>query len=359
MKKSSLFFTCLFLFLLIGCSTQTPENSVKKFSFAAWTGGDIAETEEEWKTEFERLSSYGLTDLYLGAGKEKLELAASIGKEFDINIHAWIWTLNRPGDTTAAKHPDWYAVNRNGDNSWDYRAYVDYYQWLSPFSDGAREYIKSNIQEVATAKGVKSVHLDYVRYVDVILGADLQPKYDLVQDRQFPEFDYGYHPDARKGFKDIFDVDPMEMEHPELSTEWLQYRLNAVTSLVNELSEIAHQNDKLLTAAVFPFPEMSRQMVRQDWSNWELDIALPMLYHNFYRQNLEWIKFSTEQGIAEIDGRFDLVAGLYVPSLSPSELKIAIQKAKDGGAVGISVFNAGSMSDDHWKIVKEFNEAWN
>jgi len=50
---------------------------------------------------------------------------------------------------------------------------------------------------------------------------------------------------------------------------------------------------KLITAAVFLSPEMSRQMVRQDWSNWKLDIALPMLYHNFYRQNLEWIKFST------------------------------------------------------------------
>lgn len=345
----------LFLFPLFGFS-QNSTNNYSDFSFAAWTGGDLAETDTEWETELKKLSDYGLTDLYIGAGKEKLEKAASIASKYDINIHAWIWTLNRPGDTTAAKHPEWYAVNRNGDNSWDYRAYVDYYQWLSPFSEGAREHIKSNIAEVATAKGIKSVHLDYVRYVDVILGADLQPKYDLVQDRQFPEFDYGYHPNARKKYKEIFGVDPVDMEHPELSTEWLQFRLNAVTSLVDELSEIAYQNDKLLTAAVFPFPEMSRQMVRQDWSNWKLDIALPMLYHNFYRQNLEWIKFATEQGIREIDGRFDLVAGLYITSLTPEELKLAIQKAKEGGAVGISVFDIGAMTEDHWGIIKSLKD---
>ena len=34
-------------------------------------------------------------------------------------------------------------------------------------------------------------------------------------------------PIAREGFKELF-VDPTDMENPELSTEWLQYRLNAV-----------------------------------------------------------------------------------------------------------------------------------
>ena len=40
----------------------------------------------------------------------------------------------------------------------------------------------------------------------MILGADLQPKYDLVQTTEMPEYDYDYHPNARAGFKKIFDV---------------------------------------------------------------------------------------------------------------------------------------------------------
>ena len=342
---------------LLSCSIPQEEKQLEVGSFmvAAWTGGGIAETEAEWREKLASFSEHGLSDLFLSTGIEETAQVIKWAQDYSINIHAWVWTLNRPGDTTAAKHPEWYAVNRNGDNSYDYRAYVDYYQWLSPFSLGAREYITSTMISYANIPGLSSVHLDYVRYVDVILGADLQPKYDLVQDRQFPEYDYGYHPIAREGFKELFGIDPMDMKHPELSTEWLQYRLNAVTSLVNEIAQEVHARGKQLSAAVFPFPVMSRQMVRQDWASWNVDIALPMLYHNFYRQNLEWIKFSAEQGVRESHGRFDVIAGLFIPALSPEELETAVEKARSGGAKGISVFDIGAMTSDHWEVLKELS----
>ena len=269
----------LFLVILFFWLLKREPN--KSFKFGAWTG--IAESEEEWRIKLENFN-HGLTDSFLSGSIEETERVVDYAVDYNINIHAWVWTLNRPGDTTAAKHPNWYAVNRNG-IPYDFRAYVDYYQWLSPFSLGAREYIKSIMESYSEISGLTSIHLDYVRYVDVILGADLQPKYNLKQDRQFPEFDYGYHPNAREGFKELFGIDPINLEYPELSTEWLQYRLNAVTTLVNEIAEIVHNNEKL-SAAVFPFPEMSRQMVRQDWSSWIRFIS-PMLYYNFYRQNFK------------------------------------------------------------------------
>ena len=351
--KNKLLLMTLSLFL-VSCTAIQKENQseVDSFMVAAWTGGGIAETEAEWREELANFSEHGLSDLFLSAEIEETIQVVEWAQDYSINIHAWVWTLNRPGDTTAAKNPEWYAVNRNGDNSYDYRAYVNYYQWLSPFSPGARQYITSKMISYADIPGLTSVHLDYVRYVDVILGADLQPKYDLVQDRQFAEYDYGYHPIAREGFKKLFGIDPMAMEHPELSTEWLQYRLNAVTSLVNEIAQEVHERNKQLSAAVFPFPVMSRQMVRQDWASWDLDVALPMLYHNFYRQNLEWIKFSAEQGVRESHGRFDIVAGLFIPALSPEELQTAVQKAISGGAKGISVFDVGSMTPEHWEVLK-------
>ena len=351
--KNKLLLMTLSLFLL-SCSAvqEDTQPEVGSFMIAAWTGGGIAETEAEWREKLANFSEHGLSDLFLSAEIEETIQVVEWAQDYSINIHAWVWTLNRPGDTTAAKNPEWYAVNRNGDNSYDYRAYVNYYQWLSPFSPGARQYITSKMISYADIPGLTSVHLDYVRYVDVILGADLQPKYDLVQDRQFAEYDYGYHPIAREGFKELFGVDPIDMENPELSTEWLQYRLNAVTSLVNEIAQEVHERNKQLSAAVFPFPVMSRQMVRQDWASWDLDIALPMLYHNFYRQNLEWIKFATEQGVRESHGRFDVVAGLFIPALSPEGLQTAAQKAISGGAKGISVFDVGSMTPDHWEVLK-------
>ena len=157
----------------------------------------------------------------------------------------------------------------------------------------------------------------------------------------------------------IFGIDPSEIEHPELSTEWLQFRLNAVTSLVNEIAEIVHSNGKKLTAAVFPFPEMSRQMVRQDWSNWNLDAALPMLYHNFYRQNLDWIKFATEQGVRESKNMFSVRPGLFLPSLSDAELEKAIRLAKAGGAEGVTLFGYKITRGGILKTVKALQREWN
>ena len=166
-----------------------------------------------------------------------------------------------------------------------------------------------------------------------------------------PEYDYGYHPIAREGFKAIFGKDPIKMEHPELSTEWRQYRLNAVSKLVNEIADIVHENDKKLTAAVFPFPEMSRQMVRQAWDDWNLDAAYPMLYHNFYRENINWIGFATAQGVRDVD--FPVHAGLFSPALQdPKDLEEAILISKANGATGICIFTADGMSNKQKEVLK-------
>ncbi len=328
------------------------EQDVEKFVFAAWMHGNKKRSDEDWSALFEKASQSGITDLFMGGGVEELSRYIRLGDTFNLKIHGWIWTLNRPGDSVARQHPEWYAVNREGKNSLEYNAYVGYYQWLSPFSPGAREHIKNNIKEIASLKGLASVHLDYVRFCDVILGKALQPKYNLSQTNEMPEYDYGYHPVARESYKAQTGIDPLELENPELSTEWRQFRLNAITSLVNELAEIVHSHNNKISAAVFPFPEMSRSMVRQDWPRWDIDLVLPMVYQNFYNENLNWIEFSTRQGIYELNDKMPLYAGLYLPSLSPGELEIAIRKAKNGGAKGICLFEFNGLTDEHLDRIK-------
>lgn len=354
----------LILTVLFSCnkernsSSSLPEKSEEKFVFATWAHSGGVFDKEKWENKLAFYDSLGISEVLVGGNPEFLaELIPQAAKR-DIKIHAWMWTLNRPNDTIANKHPEWYAVNRAGKNSLEYRAYVDYYQWLSPFHPEAREYIKNNVRKLTKLKGLASIHLDYVRYVDVILGADLQPKYNLVQDREMPEYDYGYHPIARKKFKDIFGKDPQNFEHPELSTEWRQFRLNAITTLVNELVEIAHKNDHKITAAVFPFPEMSRQMVRQAWNDWNLDAAYPMLYNNFYRENINWIGFATEQGVNAVN--FPIYSGLYNPALkNPDDLEKAIRLAKEKGARGFSIFTADNLSDAQKKVFIKLKDEFN
>ena len=46
-----------------------------------------------------------------------------------------------------------------------------------------------------------------------------------------------------------------------------------------------------VTAAVFPFPEMSRQMVRQAWNDWNLFKAYPMLYQKLLQGKYQLDRF--------------------------------------------------------------------
>jgi uncharacterized lipoprotein YddW (UPF0748 family) len=337
---------------------QPIKNTEKEFTFATWTNQGGAFDKVKWEAKLSGYDSLGISEVLVGGDAEFYNQLIPLASEKNIKIHAWMWTLNRPNDTIANKHPEWYAVNRSGKNSLEYRAYVDYYQWLSPFHPEAREYIKNNVRKLTKVKGLASIHLDYVRYVDVILGADLQPKYNLAQTTEMPKYDYGYHPIAREGFKNIFGKDPQDFEHPELSTEWRQYRLNTVTSLVNELVEIAHKSDHKMTAAVFPFPEMSRQMVRQAWNDWNLDAAYPMVYHNFYRQNVNWIGFAIEQGVKDVD--FPIYSGLYSPALTdPNDLEKAIRLVKKKGAQGFSIFTADNLSNEQKNVFIKLKEEFN
>ncbi|MBT6018956.1 hypothetical protein HOG81_07055, partial [bacterium] len=98
--------------------------------------------------------------------------------------------------------------------------------------------------------------------------------------------------------------------------------------------------------------EMSRRMVRQDWSSWNLDIVCPMNYHHFYNEDLDWIKFSVEQGIKEIGTQVEYFSGLFVGSLPPIELKEAIKKSIDGGATGVNFFSIKNLTEEHLKIIK-------
>lgn len=363
MKKLLYIFICITTFIscqeksaVENTKTTTPEKPT--FTLASWVHAGETFQQEEWEHKFEYYNSLGISEVLIGGKPEILKQIVPLATKHKIKVHGWMWTLNRPGDSIAQQHPEWYAVNRKGQNSLEYRAYVDYYQWLSPFHPEARTYIKNNAKAILEVEGLASVHLDYVRYVDVILGAELQPKYNLVQHTEMPEYDYGYHPIAREGFKKIFGKDPIEMEHPELSPEWKQYRLNAVTSLVNEIAEMVHDKDGKLTAAVFPFPERARQMVRQDWDKWNLDTAYPMIYQSFYNENIDWIGFVTEQDVQQTD--FPIVAGLYTPALrDANDFEKAIRLAYEKGAAGISIFTADDLNESQKEVLKKLHKELN
>ena len=281
-----------------------------------------------------------------------LPLARSEGLE----VHAWIWSMPCLIPEMIQKRADWYNVNAKGECAADKPAYVDYYKFLDPGRPEVREWVQATVKELASIPSLTGVHLDYIRHPDAILPKGLWSKYNIVQDKVYPAYDYGYTPYEREQFKKKFNVDPIDIGTGKISDSalekaWFQFRLDMVVDLVNDyLVPAAHKQGKVITAAVFPGPSLARDMVRQDWGRFQLDAFLPMLYHNFYEAGPEWVKAQTKEGVAATDK--PIYSGLFIHNMKPEELTRTIRAALDGGASGVSLFSADGMDPAKWQVLR-------
>jgi uncharacterized lipoprotein YddW (UPF0748 family) len=121
--------------------------------------------------------------------------------------------------------------------------------------------------------------------------------------------------------------------------------------MVNQLYDLVHKNNKVLSAAVFPTPDLSKQRVRQDWVNWKLDYVMPMIYQQYENKPVEWIETATSEGVKALAGKFPLFSGLHLYQLTPEEFGLAASLSLKAGASGIVLFTGNKMSASYWKGV--------
>jgi uncharacterized lipoprotein YddW (UPF0748 family) len=300
-----------------------------------WTDGGEKLKPDDQKRRFQKIREAGI-DAVLFSGFNADVLARA--KEQGLETHAWTWTLCRGDKELLEKHADWYGVNRRSESAADKPAYVDYYHFLCPSHSEVRDHLAKIFGDIANNANLDGVHLDYIRYPDVILPVALWKKYNLVQNEELPQFDYCYCEVCRNAFKKQTGEDPLKMTDPAASAAWRQYRYDSVTKLVNYLVEVIHGKRKLATAAVFPTPKLAKKMVRQDWVNWNLDAVLPMVYHSFYNEKPEWIEGAVREGVTALPSNRPLYAGLYLPDLKGDDFNRAVKFAMAGGAKGVSIF---------------------
>jgi len=334
----------------------------------AWIGTDVRTGAEEWKRRFSVMRQAGvaavLPEVYnsrqahfpskrLPSKDDWLGTILPLAQAEGIEVHAWMWCMPCNWPEMREKHRDWFAINGKGESAAEKPAYVDYYRFLCPSHPEVRSFIAGTVRELAEIQGLTGVHLDYIRFPDVILAESLQPRYKIVQDREYPDYDYCYCSLCREGFRKKTGIDIGKEKDPAAIAAWKQYRYDLITRLVTkDLAPEARRRRKQITAAVFP----NWQHVRQQWSRWKLDAVLPMLYHSFYRKDIDWIREQTETGIRSLQGKTRYYSGLFVPALKPGELRQAMEASFRGGAAGVSLFSAGAMTEEHWKAFREARE---
>lgn len=333
-------------------SILSPQNNSKQWNSLDYTWiSDHNGTDDELKARLEQIKKAGLNGVLPSGNYEKW---IRLAEEFDLDVHAWFVTLQRGGDQWLIdNHPDWFMVNRKGESSVISPAYVDYYKWLCPVRPEAQQYIFDKVDEILKISEIKSIHLDYIRYPDVILPVQLQPTYNIVQDKEYPEYDYCYCDTCRTKFNNLYGKDPIEMDldYNEDRNTWNRFRYNQVTHLVNQIAIRVHNKGQKLTAAVFPTPTIARTLVRQNWPDWNLDAVFPMIYNHFYHKPVRWIGEAVAECRAEIPATTDLFCGLYVPEMTPIEASQAYEYAMKNGASGITIFPDTGMSREHWDLL--------
>jgi len=345
LKFNRYFFFFILIFFIVSCSEKERQ---KDFKIWVWMHPNSNKTEAEWKKDFEKLEKYGVFGVLMGADTNVLRKAFPSAKRHNIELHAWFWTMNR-GDSDTS----WLSVNQLGKSLANDKAYVNYYKFMCPALPEVKTFLKSKFDEILSVDGLSGIHMDYIRYVDAILPLGLQPKYGLNQDKVYPEFDYGYHPYLVDLYKKKTGINPFDLENPATDPDWLQFRLDVLNETVIELRDYIRGHGKTATAAVFPTPAMSREMVRQEWDKWELDCYFPMVYHNFYNEDFTWIEHVMKENKNTISKNTKVFCGLYVPALKhDNDLSQAIEAAMDGGADGIALFEYGAMNEKLWEQVE-------
>ena len=305
-----------------------------------------------WAHEFDTFKMAGIDAVLLLLRESTTGQFANVvrwGKIAGLEMQVWIPVMNPHGnDSTEIAHPEWYVVSREGLSCLEKQPYIPSYKWLCPSRKEVRTYLKQEIGRLASDNNLDGIHLDYIRIPDVILPVGIQPRYDLVQDREFPEFDFCYCEVCRENFRGESGFDPLSLEDPSTNEAWRLYRYRMINEVVQELTEVVQHANMEITAAVFPTPELAKRLVRQDWTNWNIDAVMPMIYHQYYLEPISWIEKATMQGTMGLNGKFPLYSGLFIREIPADSMAAAVDYAKSGGAKGICLFNSNGMKSEQW-----------
>lgn len=312
-----------------------------------WVRPDTSLSDSHYAELFSKVHAAGISAVLFEGYDERIY---RLCKEAGLEAHYWKWTMNRR--ELLDVHPEWFAVNRKGESTHDHPAYVDYYRFLCPSHPEVAEYLAEDYLKEANLPYVDGVHLDYIRYPDVILPVSLWQNYGIEQTSEHPEYDYCYCDLCREKFREQTGLDPLELQYPMENQSWINYRLDAITNVVKHIAERVKRDGKFISSAVFPGPSMAKKMVRQDWGNWPLDAYFPMIYNGFYYEGPEWIGRSVAESVKTVNGRAAIYAGLMFPDITGDDFEKALDAAFDNGASGVSFFDG--PNDEYLVKLREY-----
>ncbi len=288
---------------------------------------------------------------------DPLEAAIELAHERNMELHAWMWVfaagnqrhnavLNLPNGYLGPvlnAHPDWAAYDQQGSN-------IPRGQ-TKPFFDPAnpevRSYLLELVDEIISNYDIDGLQLDYIRYPFQDPGA---------------ERTYGYGLAARRQFYRLTGVDPMQLtpqvdpwlsiaeraEQQALWNRWTEFRIEQVSSFVEETSQLVRRKrpDVVLSTAVFPILEHERlQKIQQDWNHWAEEGWVDWIVLMSYARDANRFEQLIEPWV--VGKAYD--STLVIPSIRLLDLSVPamvdqMQALRDLPAPGYALFATDNLS---------------
>ena len=267
-------------------------------------------------------------------GHDPLEALLIAARRHGVQVHAWVHVLHigRTGDSPIMQaHPGWLAVGRDGEiPARTERGAV----FLSPASTEVRAHLSAVVRELTQLYGLDGVHLDSIRLP--------------TGDAATRGYDYSNH--ARQQFHASHGHDPMMLNPqgtPEVWEQWLQFREDQVTEVVQMLSEeIRRVKPELVISARVPTDlNAARRMQGQNFVLWAEARLLDLLVPQLLRRDAAEVRAGLERYRLDIPVDIPFYAGLAPFLRLPAvELARQIDVARQTGAGGVALLSWADLT---------------
>jgi len=284
---------------------------------------------------------------------DPLEYAIKLGHELDLEIHTWIncyvlWSdksLPMDNQHILYKNPLWTEYNIYG--KLDARTDLNSQKsplwegiYLSPMVKEVNQYLYKIILEIYRKYDIDGLHLDYIRYQD--------------------EY-YGFHPNGRSEFDELFNVDPLDISRGIISVrygweqsyvdsihvEWNKFKQNKITELLELINEDI-QKDIPISVAVKPNLIDAKYRWHQNWQDWLekdlVDFVVPMNYSTEIKTfmiNIQIIKNNIDKDLLN-----KIIMGISTYNQNSESVLDKIFLSSLNGFKKISIFSYNSHKDN-------------
>ena len=295
------------------------------------------------------------------------------GHATGLQVHAWlnvfyVWPYPPPlplsPQHVVNSHPEWLIVDEGG------RTLAQYDEderagepseglYLDPANPLARNYFLQVCREVAERYDVDGIHLDFIRYPGSRWGFNQEPLEAFIQrwgvDPRLLSV-WVQNPMPERFIKGELPLH-MRWQYYYYSL-WAEQKSQYVTELVRDVHQAVKsaKPQVILSAAVFPDPQLAYYLKGQDWPTWMdqgyLDLVVPMAYHGDHHRVMAQMAEAKRRAQGSV-----VFAGLGAWIKNPDQIQQEVKELKKIGVDGFSYFSYQGMKDSNEKYIKQIKRS--